>query len=297
MTIRMLGRGICRALLHGAARVAAALAMSAGIAAGAHAAIIFEPLLPGQFAAGTGASATFIRIDGAWTGTSVYWKQPDGSTPGQFSNEPGPGFERIGTYSWGTGIWGLADWAAINDAASPLPLHVWNGQVATIDHADAEYAAAGYAGWGAVGALPAALFDGTAGAQDNWTSRYSGYLRITDPGAYNFGVLYDDGFFLRIWGAGESMLEISSDFLSPRERLGFADDLLLDTGLYRFELGAYDRLEVGVVNLAWWRGGAWQTVPSEHLLTEPIAIPEPGTAMLLLAVLLALSFGATRKRP
>jgi hypothetical protein len=296
MKMRMTSRAIGRALLQRAARIAAALAMSAGIAA-AHAAIIFDPFLPGQFAVGSGANATFVRFDGAWTGTSVYWKQPEGSAPGQFSNTPGPGFELIGSYSWGTGIWGLADWAAINAAGSSLPLQTWSGQVATIDHADAEYAAAGYVGWGAVGALPAALFDGASGPQDNWTSHYSGYLRITDPGAYNFGVLYDDGFFLRIWGAGDAMLEISSDFLSPRERLGFASDLLLGTGLYRFELGAYDRLEVGVVNLAWWQGGAWQTVPSAHLLTEPIAIPEPGTASLLLAALLVAAFGARRKRP
>ena len=161
--------------------------------------------------------------------------------------------------------------------------------MATIDQADTEYPAAGYPNvWGAVGPLPDGLFAGTTGSQDNWTSHYTGYLRITDPGAYNFGVLYDDGFFLRIWGAEGSMKQISSDFLSPRDRLGFADDLLLGTGLYRFELGAYDRLQVGVVNLAWSRGDGWQTVPTEYLVAEPVPVPEPGAASLLLVALPAL---------
>src|SRR5512137_1631531 len=256
-----------RHLSQKAACVAAVLALFATFAT-AHAAVVFNPLLPGQYAAGTGADATFLRIDGSWTGTSVYWKEPpDSQSPGQYSNTSGDGFYRIGTYGWknGGGIWGLVDWAAINAPGSNLPiLGSWSGRVATIDQADKEYPAAGYADvWGAVGPLPTELFDGSTGPQDNWTSHYTGYLRITDPGTYNFGVLYDDGFFLRIWGADGSMIEIRSDFLSPRDRLGFAQDLLLGTGLYRFELGSYDRLEVGVVNLAWSQNrGGWQTVPT-----------------------------------
>ncbi len=282
------------------ARSMAALALTALSALlavpAAQAAITLDPLMAGQFAAGTGANASFLRIDGNWTGTSVYWKEIEPGV-GEYSNSPGAGFQRIGEYGWGTGIWGLADWAAINAAGSTLPVQSWSGVVATIDHSDAEYASAGYSGWGTVGALPGALFAGTSGPQDNWTSHYTGYLRITDPGSYNFGVLYDDGFFLRIWGADATPLEISSDFLSARDRLGFDEDLLLGTGLYRFELGTYDRLEVGVVNLAWRQGdGEWLTVPTEHLVNDPRPVPVPATAGVLAIGAVALAAATRRQR-
>lgn len=282
-------------LRNGVARIGAALAFAVAAATVAQAAVILNPTLPGEYAEGTGVEATFIRIDGSWTGSSVYWNE---NAQKFKNNHPGKGFQPVGSFSWGTGIWGLADWAAINtDGSVPVVLS-WSGLVSTIDHADSEYAGSGYAStWGAIGALPTGLF-GSNEPQDNWTSHYTGYLRITDPGAYNFGVLYDDGFFLRIWGADGSMVEISSDFLSPRERFGFADDLLLATGLYRFELGAYDRLEVGAVNLAWFQDGRWVTVPTEHLVTEPVPIPAPATASLLLAALGALAVvRMKRKRP
>jgi PA14 domain len=279
-----------RTLRGDVARIGAAFALAFAAVAGADAAVILDPTLPGEYAAGTGANATFIRIDGRWRDSSVYWNEAAGKFTNDHSgNNQKGGFQPVGSFDWGTGLWGLADWMAVNvDGAVPIVLS-WSELVPTIDHADSEYAGSGYAStWGAIGALPTGMF-GSAEPQDNWTSHYTGYLRITDPGSYNFGVLYDDGFFLRIWGANGSMVEISSDFLSPRERLGFADDLLLATGLYRFELGAYDRLEVGAVNLAWLQDGRWVTVPTEHLVTEPIPIPSPGTAGLLLAAIAALA--------
>ena len=265
------------------ARITAALLLAASTLTASHAAVVFDPLLAGQYAAGDGVNATFHRIDGGWTGTSVYWKEGSGSTPGVYSNSPGDGFQRIGTYAWGTGLWGLADWAAVNAPGSALPVRTWTGHVDTIAQGDREYAKAGYAAtWGAVGGLPGELFAGSPGAQDNWTAYYSGYLRIVDSGLYNLAVLYDDGFFLRIYGADDSHLEISSDFLSPRDRLGFADALQLSTGLYRFELGSYDRLEAGVVDLVWLNRGEWVTVPREYLVSDPMPIPAPATATLLL---------------
>jgi hypothetical protein len=273
------------------ARIGATLALAVSVAAVAEAAVILDPTLPGEYAAGTGANATFIRIDGNWRDSSVYWNEAAKKYSNSHSgNNRQGGFQPIGSFSWGTGLWGLADWETINTGGSVPIVVSLSGVVPTIDHADAEYAGSGYASrWGAIGALPAGLFAGTTGPQNNWTAHYTGYLRITDPGDYNFGVLYDDGFFLRIWGANGSIVEISSDFLSPRDRLGFASDLALDTGLYRFELGAYDRLEVGAVNLAWLRDGRWVTVPTEHLVTDPVPIPTPAPATLLLAALGALA--------
>ncbi|MGE5162346.1 MAG: hypothetical protein ACM3O5_12620, partial [Betaproteobacteria bacterium] len=178
------------------ARIGVALALLASGTAAVDAAVILDPTLPGEYAAGTGSSATFIRIDGSWRGSSVYWnenaKRYANSHPG---SNPQGGFQPIGSFDWGTGLWGLADWMAINTGDSVPIFGSWCGLLSTIDHADSEYAGSVYEStWGAIGALPTGLFGGTE-PQDNWTSHYTGYLRITDPGAYNFGVLYDDGFF------------------------------------------------------------------------------------------------------
>ena len=101
MTRRAIGRRLRRKTACGAAL----LALGVTLATAPHASVVFDPLLPGQYAAGTGADATFLRIDGSWTGSAVYWKEPpDNETPGQYSNTPDAGFDRIGTYGWGTGL-------------------------------------------------------------------------------------------------------------------------------------------------------------------------------------------------
>lgn len=291
-----------------AACVVAALGMSL-VPGAATSAVILDPFLAGQFAEGTGANATFVDITDTWHDSQGYWREPRGrSEKGKYSDEYREGYERIGSLEWGDGIWGLPDWRTLSalSAGDPLVEGFWSGRVATIDQGDVEYqrclSEAPSVGaeptclkWGVVGNLPAGFF-APASAQDNWTSHYTGYLRIDNPGEYNFGVMYDDGFFLRIRGAGGETYEISSDFLSPRDRLGFDEDFLLSRGLYQFELGAYDRLEVGVVNLAWSvNNGRWTTVPTEHLVTDPIAIPTPGTPALLLAAIGALAL-VRRKR-
>ena len=95
------------------------------------------------------------------------------------------------------------------------------------------------------------------------------------------------------------MLSLSNDFLNPRNRVGFASSLLLDVGLYAFELGAYEHLEAGVVELSWMRdNGAWSRVPTGHLVAmgEVTPVPEPGTWALMLAGLVALGSLVSRRR-
>lgn len=91
------------------------------------------------------------------------------------------------------------------------------------------------------------------------------------------------------------MQRIEIDGLNPRDRLGFAEDLLLSPGLYAYQLDAYDRLEAGAVQLAWITPGerAWAVVPQTALFTR--AIPEPPLSLLLLAGLLAAGLASRRQ--
>ncbi len=249
-------------------------ALLAGAAPFVHAApVSLDPTLAGQYAAGTGAQATFLAIDSQWRGSTVLWSESDQ----RYANgTPTGDYQPIGSYTWGTGLWGLADWQAANNGTAPA-VASWSGLVGGISFGDDTYRSLWSGSWGNVDPLPGAL------PQDNWTGYFTGYLRITDAGLYNFGVLYDDGFFLRIYGSDNQMVEISSDFiLDARQRLGFDDDLLLQQGLYRFELGIYERLEAGVIDLAWRQGdGDWTSVPTEHLVNDPTAVPLPGTLAML----------------
>jgi hypothetical protein len=255
--------------------------------------IALAPLLPGAYAAGDGVDARFLKVADGWHGSSVRWDP----AVGQY----GTG-QPIGSFGWGSGLWGLADWRTAQDGpAAGMIEAAWSGRVAAIAFADQDYNDRYAATWGAVGLVP--LFaDGAVASQDNWTARFAGYLRIAEAGAYNFSVLHDDGFFFAIEGAAGQALTLVRDHLNPRDRLGFETDLLLDAGLYRFELGAFDRLETGVVQLDWSRDGApWSPVPTEALVASAPgkaaperAVPEPASLALAAAGLLALAGLAPR---
>jgi len=145
--------------------------------------------------------------------------------------------------------------------------------------------------------LLAPIFNNTTGEnQDNWASSFWGYIAITTPGAYNFGVLYDDGFRFSLFGEGGNSQSIMLDGLNPRNRLGFSENLLLSSGLYGFQLNAYERLEAGAVQLAWLTPEAndWALVPQAHLFASPI--PEPSVPVLMLAGLIGMMLITRRTR-
>lgn len=277
------------------AALAGSLALMAAGAAVADP-ITLAPQYAGQYGAGNGVDATFLKVADDWKGSGVRYDAVTDS----LSNDSSVGRPLV---DYGhSGLQGLIDWHTAHSATPPNGLIVdqWSGRVADIAFGDAQYAAQpGYVDtWGAMRAVP--LFgSGVADSlQENWTSHFGGFLRITTPGVYNFGVLHDDGFFFTLTGAGGASLGISHDFLNPPSRTAFDQALLLDVGLYRFELGAYEGPGVGVVELAWKFGnGEFERVPGAHLVAADgvSAVPEPATASLLLAGL-GLAAVASRRR-
>lgn len=256
--------------------------------------ITLAPLYDHDVATGSGASATFVQIDSHWRGSSVLWNE---TTRSYGSGAP------IAHFGWGTGLWGQADFRTAQQAQHtqfnglPPVVNQWRGVVPTINFGNRLYNDAHSVLWGAAALVPF-FYDALADADEhNWTAHFGGFVRVAEAGAYNFSVLFDDGFFFRLLGAGGTAVGIGQDFLNPRDRRGFDHDLLLSPGLYGFELGMWNRAEAGVVDLRWMLPGStsWTLVPGEHLrplqqlppqtlpaAAPPLAVPLPPTAALVL---------------
>lgn len=253
-------------------RNALSLSLLLGLTAPAHA-LPFTPQHDGLYQNGDGANSSWVQVGDDWRG-NLY-----------------------GNEYWGTGIWGLSDHAQVTGLADndPFVVQTLTTRVDQINFADQRFINE----WGTSWSTPllAPIFNNTPEEnQDNWASSFWGYIAITTPGAYNFSVLFDDGFRFNLFGSGGNSLSILRDGLNPRERLGFSEDLLLSTGLYGFQLDAYERLEAGAVQLAWHTPGAndWALVPQTHLFTS--SIPEPSVPLLMLAGLAAFGLSIRRRR-
>lgn len=289
--------------LHLSARLARSGRLSwllALLAAGAASAgpVALAPQHAPGMATGGGADARFVQIDPTWRGSTVLWNEdaPEGQ---RYANGvPGGGYSTIGSFGWGNGIWGRADFDTVMAGGAPV-LDSWRGRSGEINFGNGCYNASHAGDWGAAKPVPVADNGPCRPADDdlhgNWIAHFEGYIRITEAGEYNFSVLYDDGFFFRLTGEGGRTLEIGQDFLNARDRLGFDEDLALLPGLYGFELGVWNRLQAGVVDLRMSRDGGdtWTLVPAENLLPTS-AVPLPPTALLLAAGLLPIL--RTRRR-
>ncbi len=235
-----------------------------GLTAPTHA-LPLTPQYAGIYENGDGVNSRWVQVTDDWRG-NIY-----------------------GDQTWGTGIWGLSDHTQVMSLAdsNPFVAQTATTRVNQINFSDQRFINE----WGNSWSTPllAPIFNNTPGeSQDNWASSFWGYIAITTAGPYNFGVLYDDGFRFNLFGAGSSTQSILRDGLNPRERLGFADALMLSTGLYGFRLDAYERLEAGAVQLAWStpETSDWALVPQAHLFANPI--PEPSVPVLMLAGLIAI---------
>lgn len=279
-----------KTLLAAAQRCGLLLTLAGTVFAAAAAPVLLAPALPGQFNAGTGVDATFLKVSNSWQQSTVLWNEA--------TQAYGSG-AAISSYNWGTGLWGIADWNTANlSPTAGMIEYGWSGRVGQIGFGDDVYNYTYGATWGTVDLAPLFTPGSPQPTQDNWTSRFSGYIRVSEAGLYNFSVLHDDGFFLRLGGAGQT-LTIENDYLNARDRVGFDNDLQLAVGLYALELGAYERLEAGVVELSWMRdGGAWSPVPTANLLatSDVKQVPEPSSMALLFIGLMALRTATSRRR-
>lgn len=160
--------------------------------------------------------------------------------------------------SHGEPVCGISDARLILGLPSTDPAlsSVYSGRVDQINFADLAFLNAWGASWGAQQLAP--FFTNDANQyQDNYAVRFSGYISILDPGAYNFGILYDDGFSFSLVGA-DSRVSITMDGLNPRDRLGFDEDLMLTTAFFFRQR---------------WEGGIETQLPPDDRLTVSILIP------------------------
>jgi hypothetical protein len=255
----------------------------------ARADVVFSPFIAGPADPGTGASASFLMIDDNWRGSTVAWNE---TTKKYGTDLTAPGFAPIGSFGWGTGLWGRADWNTINATGTAAPVVASVAALApSILFGDTCYgqnptygpASLPFSGGSGVSACPGAAAPVAFNA-NNWTARFDGYIRVTTPGTYNFSVGSDDGFFFDLYGAGGKKLSMERDFLNPRDRKAFDENLTLSEGLYKFQLGAWDRIEAGFVELRWKVPGAadYALIPAQNLVTVPSSTPVdlPGTLAL-----------------
>src|SRR5512141_3107254 len=85
-------------------------------AAGSQASVVtLDPYLPASTPTSNGADAQFIRIDNSWHGSTV----PYDDQTGNYGTGPA-----IGTYGWGSGIWGIADFRTVL-GGGVTPLASW----------------------------------------------------------------------------------------------------------------------------------------------------------------------------
>ena len=252
--------------------------------------IVLAPTLAGRFRDGTGVDAQFLKVQDSWRGSGVLYDP--------VTDQLGVG-QPIGSFPGGTGLWGLVDWHTAYERPTVGMIEAgWTSRAQQIAFGDDVFNSVHGDQWGQAPLAPLFGPGSAATSQENWAAHFYGYIRIAEAGLYNFGVLHDDGFFFDLYGAAGQQASISNDFLNAPNRMGFADGLQLGAGLYAFELGSYERLEAGVVELSWMRdGSAWSRVPTVDLVAigDVAAVPEPASGLLLAGGLLALA--ATRRSP
>ena len=237
----------------------------------AHAAVInLDPLQAGVYTGGDGALSRWVQVTDDWNG-----------------------------------IWGveqLADQKKVMDLSPGDPgiLRTLETKVSTINFSDDVYREkwANDPAWSQFVTQPVPLFLSTDLNQNDYAARFTGYIAITTPGEYNFGVLSDEGFQFTLIGANGSYSS-QLDSLNPRTLVGFDSNFAMQAGVYQFTLDTYEHTQAGVISLNWWHGpGAseFSLVPQTSLFSTIPPVPEPQEWLLFAAGFLMLAWYFRKNR-
>ena len=235
----------------------------------AHAAVVdLDPLQAGVYAGGDGIMSRWVQVTEAWNG--------------QY------------------GIEQLADAEVVMALpASDLGiLRSLETKVSTINFSNDVYREKWASTWSPAGTTPVPLFPANDPNQDDYAVSFAGFIAITTPGEYNFGVLFDDAFRFTLTGANGAHT-MSRDGLNPRDLVGFDSSFALEAGMYQFALTSFEHLEAGVIGLNWWKGSAppqFGIIPEGHLFSALPPVPEPEEWLLFVVGLLTLTW-YFRKNP
>ncbi|MEQ6342214.1 MAG: hypothetical protein M3A44_11310 [Gammaproteobacteria bacterium] len=237
----------------------------------AHAAVTLDPLQTGLYTNGDGVMSRWVQMTEAWNG------------------------------QWG--IEQLADQKVVMDlpASSSDILRTLETKVSTINFSDDVYREkwANTDEWKQFVTQPVPLFSPTDSNQNDYAARFTGYVAITTPGEYNFGVLSDEGFKFTLTGANGSHSS-QLDGLNPRELVGFDSNIAMQAGVYQFTLDTYEHTQAGVISLNWWHGpGASEfgLIPQSSLFSAIPPVPEPEEWLLFAAGLLTLACYFRKNQP
>lgn len=219
--------------------------------------------------------------------------------------------ETIKDTAWGTGIWSASDIAAI--AADPRPSYVTASTttVGAVSYANNIYnntfTTGAFGTWepdhtrvlappvGAANACTLSNQDAVECANEqNYAAVFTGFLYVATQGLYDFGVFADDVFNFSLTGLGgafgighEAVAGSPGRVFETLLAQNNLDGLELSQGFYGIDLSYANRLEAGVIDLAWHGPGQtpWRTIGDPDLFRQ---VPEPATLVLMTLGLLGL---------
>lgn len=257
--------------------------------------VSLQPLSTAGAATGTGLAGNWFKVDDDSRFSTLPYTDASGQS--------GP----IASFAWGSGFWSMQD---VHNAADGRFGNVLAraSSVSAVSFANPLYnqlaADGSYGSWSMdhVRAL-APILDAPgcpqpAACTQNHAALFSGYLYIAQAGSFGLGVFADDAFALTLRGT-DGTLSLTHDSVvgsSGRDFLSL-DGLLLDAGYYALELGYFNRLDAGVLDLLWKpEGSDWRSIDSTALFADlPQQVPEPGTMPLSVLALLVVGLMMLRR--